>query len=160
MVQKEEISVTDKWPFAMKPSRHVHANMDFLLGEYAELLTGDKVARDNAWRTVEACFDHNGFTDDVKAAVSKKVYNSLEIFVSKATGLANENAMVLVRANPKMPFLDEDAFGYLGKRGKQKLEASSFSRQVWTGFFNCPEKERCIKIKRAVHAILVMASKA
>ena len=121
MVQKKEISVTDKWPFALKPSRHVHANLDYLLGEYAGLLTGDKAARDKAWKMVEACFDHNGFTDDVKAAVSKQVYNTLEIFVSKAAGLANENAMVLVRANPKMPFLDEDAFGDLGKRGNKNL---------------------------------------
>ena len=139
----------------------MHGNLDFFLGEYAKHFSGDHASKEKAWASVEKVFSGNGFTDAVKAKVAEVVFESLENFVNKATLATNEDALVMVRANPSMAYADEDAYGGFGKRGNLKLEPAMFSRQVWTGFFEGgTQEEKAVRVKRAVHAMVTMASKA
>ncbi|KAH8745417.1 fungal fucose-specific lectin-domain-containing protein [Hyaloscypha sp. PMI_1271] len=67
--------------------------------------------------------------------------------------------MVLIRADRQLSCLDEDNYGSLGKRGRRYLDKSLFSHQVWTGYFKSSTEEvRDTKVKRAIHAMVYMAS--
>ncbi|KAB8231589.1 uncharacterized protein BDW43DRAFT_312814 [Aspergillus alliaceus] len=156
MVKKGDISVTDSFPRAnppVQPGRDVHGNLDYALGEYA------KDRSPNAWKMVEAVFSRNGFTDAVKAKVAKAVYDALFKFIDIIAPMLQESALVIVKADPRMSFYDPELYGGFGKRGKGRLESSAFSRQVWTGHFK-GDGDLNTKTKRAIHAIIFMASKA
>ena len=159
-----DIQVTDTKPFpkvSTPVGRNVHRNLDLCLGQYAEALADqDQTAMAKQWSYVEQCFLGNGFTEHVQTTVCKAVYRALVDFVDKATIGADEDALVLVRANPKMAYRDEDIYGGFGKRGNAQLEAAAFSRQVWTVFSKKTDEPKEVKIKRAVGAVFTMASKA
>ena len=158
--QKKAISVQDNYPIAKTSTRHIHVNLDYVLRVYAKALYEDRESQERAWKEVEDCLEHNGFNDtSVKTAISEEVYRSLTVYVKSATGTSDEQAMVLVRADRQLSCLDEDNYGSLGKRGRRYLDKSLFSHQVWTGYFKSSTEEvRDTKVKRAIHAMVYMAS--
>ncbi len=139
------ISIHDNFPTTRTSSRHVHVNLEFVLREYAASLGQGRESQDRAWAVVKLCFDRNGFTDSAKAAISHEVCRSMTAYVNSVTGTSNEAAMVVVRADRTVSCLDQSNYGLFGKRGRRWLDASLFSRQIWTAYF---AEDRSTKVKR------------
>jgi len=147
------IEVTDKFPSANLKDKDpkVHNNLEFAMTEYSN--------DPSKWKIVEMVLLKSGFTPEVKEKISKAVYDALLNFVKKATGGSKENALVLVKADKGMAFRDADTYGGFGKRGKAKIEPASFKQAVWTSSFGgTTEKEKLDEVKRAVNAIISMAT--
>lgn len=156
-----KISVSDNDPFGGRV-KDVHNSLYTALKFYAETLNGPAPERERAWRAVLACFERNNFTERDKQRICQEFYNSLERYVTQFGFHAKVAALVLVRASPLMGYYDEGIYGGFGKRGaRTEFTPRDFSNQIWTGKFDVDKQAARQKIvKRGVHAILYMASRA